>query len=261
MQKTYHPFHLVNPSPWPFCLSLGILYLTLNIVAYFHKGYLYPLLLSLIIIIVFIIFWFVDISYESNIEGNHTITVLSGLKIGFILFITSEILFFVSFFWAFFHSSLSPSVEIGVNWPPIGIIPLNPYSIPLLNTIILLSSGVSITWAHHNLIEGNKNQTTKGLLLTICLGLIFTIFQILEYYESSFSISDSVYGSVFFVATGFHGLHVIIGTIFLITCLIKLNNFHFTNSHHFTFESASWYWHFVDVIWLFLYISIYWWGS
>ena len=261
MQKFYHPFHLVNPSPWPFCLSFGILYLVLNIVVYFHKGVLFPLILSVIIIAIFLIFWFFDITKESNLEGNHTRTVISGLKLGFILFITSEILFFFSFFWAFFHSSLSPSIEIGLNWPPIGIITLDPYSIPLLNTLILLSSGVSITWAHHNLIEKEKKSALQALFLTILLGLIFTIFQILEYFESSFSISDSVYGSIFFIATGFHGLHVIIGTIFLTVCFFKLNNYHFSNSRHFTFESASWYWHFVDLVWLFLYITIYWWGS
>lgn len=261
MEKHYHPFHLVNPNPWPFCISISILYLTLNTVTYFHKGYFYPLLFSFFLIVIFMILWFIDIFNESNLEGAHTKLVLTGLKIGFLLFILSEILFFFSFFWAFFHSSLSPSIEIGINWPPLGIITLNPFSIPLLNTIILLSSGVSVTWCHHNLIQKNKNQSIISLIITIILGLIFTILQALEYLESNFCISDSVYGSIFFVATGFHGIHVIIGTIFLLVCLMKLYNYHFTNSRHFTFEAASWYWHFVDVVWLFLYICIYWWGS
>ncbi|YP_002221529.1 cytochrome c oxidase subunit III (mitochondrion) [Hydra vulgaris] len=261
MEKYYHPFHLVNPNPWPFCISMGVLYLTLNTVAYFHKGFYYPLLLSFILIILFMILWFTDIFVESSLEGAHTKLVLTGLKLGFILFIISEILFFFSFFWAFFHSSLSPSVEIGINWPPLGIITLNPFSIPLLNTIILLSSGVSVTWCHHSLIQKNRNQSLISLIITITLGLLFTFLQALEYLESNFCISDSVYGSIFFVATGFHGIHVIIGTIFLSVCLLKIYFSHFTNSRHFTFEAASWYWHFVDVVWLFLYICIYWWGS
>ena len=261
MDKIYHPYHLVNPSPWPFCISLGVLCLTLNTVAYFHIGLLIPLLISFIIIIIFMIIWFKDINIESNIEGFHTNIVITGLKLGFILFIVSEILFFVSFFWAFFHSSLSPAIEIGINWPPTGINALDPFSVPLLNTAILLSSGATVTWAHHSIVNGNRKEAFLGLFITILLGLIFTSLQALEYIEAPFNISDSVYGSTFFVATGFHGIHVIIGTIFLSVCLYKLFNSHFTNSHHITFEVASWYWHFVDVVWLFLYICIYWWGS
>ena len=261
MEKIYHPYHLVNPSPWPFCISLGVLYLTLNTVAYFHIGLFYPLFISFVLILVFMFIWFSDIHNESNVEGFHTTIVLLGLKIGFILFIISEILFFFSFFWAFFHSSLSPSVEIGVNWPPIGIDALDPFSVPLLNTCILLSSGATVTWAHHSIILGNKKESLLGLILTVLLGVIFTSLQVLEYFETPFCIADSVYGTTFFVATGFHGIHVIIGTIFLLICLIKVYLTHFTDSRHFTFESASWYWHFVDVVWLFLYICIYWWGS
>ena len=261
MEKIYHPYHLVNPSPWPFCISLSVLYLTLNTVAYFHLGFLFPLIISFLLILLFMVVWFTDIHTESNLEGFHTSPVLVGLKMGFILFIISEILFFFSFFWAFFHSSLSPSIEIGVNWPPTGINALDPFSIPLLNTAILLSSGATVTWAHHNLVLGNKLETQISLILTIILGVIFTSLQGLEYVESPFSIAESVYGSTFFVATGFHGIHVLIGTIFLSVCLLKLNLSHFTKNRHFTFESASWYWHFVDVVWLFLYICIYWWGS
>jgi cytochrome c oxidase subunit 3 len=173
----------------------------------------------------------------------------------------SEVLFFFRFFWAFFHRRLSPTIEIGIQWPPIGISPFNPFQVPLLNTIILLSSGFTVTWAHHAIIENNFSQAWQRLTLTVILGVYFTILQGIEYWEARFSISDSVYGSTFFLATGFHGIHVIIGTTFLAVCLIRLNIKHFSINHHFGFEAAAWYWHFVDVVWLFLFITIYWWGS
>jgi cytochrome c oxidase subunit 3 len=145
-------------------------------------------------------------------------------------------------------------------WPPIGILIFNPFQVPLLNTAILLTSGVTVTWAHHGLIENNHSQTTQGLFFTIILGIYFTILQAYEYIEASFCIADAIYGSTFFIATGFHGLHVLIGTTFLLICLIRHIKNHFSNAHHFGFEAAAWYWHFVDVVWLFLYVSIYWWG-
>jgi len=205
--------------------------------------------------------WWRDISRESTFQGLHTHKVIIGLKWGIILFITSEALFFFSFFWAFFHRSLSPTIEIGVWWPPSNLVPFNPFEVPLLNTIILLSSGVSVTWAHHALIENNHSQAVLSLALTTILGIYFTILQAYEYIEASFSIADSVYGATFFVATGFHGLHVIIGTSFLFICLIRLLINHFSSTHNFGFEAAAWYWHFVDVVWLFLYINVYWWGQ
>lgn len=168
---------------------------------------------------------------------------------------------FFRFLLAFYHSSLAPTPELGGYWPPAGITPLNPIEVPLLNTSVLLASGVSITWAHHSLIEGNRKQIIQALSITIILGLYFTYLQASEYYEAPFTISDGIYGSTFFVATGFHGLHVIIGSTFLIVCLLRQLKFHFTSNHHFGFEAAAWYWHFVDVVWLFLYVSIYWWGS
>ena len=168
--------------------------------------------------------------------------------------------FFLSFFWAFFHRRLSPNVEIGRVWPPFGIQVFNPFQVPLLNTIVLISSGVRVTWAHHALIEGNYTQTTQGLLLTVILGIYFTILQGLEYYEARFTFADRVYGSTFFIATGFHGLHVLVGTIFLMVTLFRHSKGEFSTLHHFGFEAAAWYWHFVDVVWLFLYIVIYWWG-
>lgn len=199
--------------------------------------------------------------WESTFQGHHTPAVQKGLRYGMILFIISEVLFFTGFFWAFYHSSLAPTPELGGCWPPTGIHPLNPLEVPLLNTSVLLASGVSITWAHHSLIEGNRYHMLQALFITIALGVYFTLLQASEYYEAPFTISDGVYGSTFFVATGFHGLHVIIGSTFLIVCFFRQLKFHFTSSHHFGFEAAAWYWHFVDVVWLFLYVSIYWWGS
>lgn len=168
---------------------------------------------------------------------------------------------FFSFFWAFFHRRLSPSPELGRIWPPVGIQPFNPFNIPLLNTAILLASGATVTWAHHRLIHSEHSEAIFRLLVTISLGVYFTALQAFEYIEASFSIADSVYGSTFFVATGFHGLHVLIGTTFLLVCFFRLAKAHFSPDHHFGFEAAAWYWHFVDVVWLFLYISIYWWGG
>jgi len=171
-----------------------------------------------------------------------------------------SIILFLIFFWAFFHNSLSPSVEIGTLWPPLGITPFNATQVPLLNTIILLASGITVTWAHHALIENNFTQRTQALALTIILGIYFTSLQALEYFEASFSIADSAYGSSFFIATGFHGIHVLIGTLFLIISYLRTLSGHFSRSHHFGFEAAAWYWHFVDVVWLFLYLNLYWWG-
>jgi len=204
--------------------------------------------------------WWRDVSREASFQGLHTSIVIGGLRIGIILFIISEVIFFFSFFWAFFHRRLTPVIELGISWPPIGVVAFNPIKVPLLNTIILLSSGVTVTWAHHSLIAKNSQETLQSLVLTVILGLYFTALQALEYWEASFSLSDSIYGATFFVATGFHGLHVIIGTSFLIVCLIRHIKGHFSANHHFGFEAAAWYWHFVDIVWLFLYISIYWWG-
>ena len=176
------------------------------------------------------------------------------------LFILSEVCFFFAFFWAFFHRRLAPTIELGNRWPPTGINPLSPWGVPLLNTIVLLSSGVTVTWAHHAILAGNQKEGTLGLLLTVILGGYFTFLQGIEYFESRFSIRDRVYGTTFFVATGFHGLHVLIGRTFLLVCLVRHVKMHFTEGHHLGFEAAAWYWHFVDVVWLFLFVSIYWWG-
>nr|ASM82636.1 cytochrome c oxidase subunit III [Bittacus planus] len=256
-----HPFHLVDYSPWPLTGALGAMITVSGLVKWFHQFNMNLLLLGLIVTILTMHQWWRDISREGTFQGLHTLVVTLGLRWGMILFIISEVFFFISFFWAFFHSSLSPAIELGAIWPPMGIIAFNPFQIPLLNTAILLASGVTVTWAHHSLMEGNHSQTLQGLFFTVLLGFYFTLLQGYEYIEAPFTISDSVYGSTFFMATGFHGLHVIIGTTFLLICLIRHIQCHFSPNHHFGFEAAAWYWHFVDVVWLFLYISIYWWGS
>uniref|UniRef100_A0AAU7E636 Cytochrome c oxidase subunit 3 n=1 Tax=Unilepidotricha sp. 1 SJR-2024a TaxID=3158271 RepID=A0AAU7E636_9NEOP len=256
-----HPYHLVDYSPWPLTGAIGTMVLLTGVTKWFHKFNMNLLLLGYLITILTMFQWWRDICNESIFQGKHTYYVTTGLRWGMILFIVSEVFFFLSFFWAFFHSSLSPNIEIGLKWPPMSIIPFNPFQIPLLNTIILISSGITVTWAHHAIMQNNKSQATQGLFFTIILGIYFSILQGYEYYEAPFTLADSIYGSTFFMATGFHGLHVLIGTIFLSICLMRHLNNHFSSNSHFGFEAAAWYWHFVDVVWLFLYISIYWWGN
>lgn len=255
------PFHLVEYRPWPLTGSFGALIITVGISSWFHGYSIFCLVLGIVVVILTIIQWWRDVIREGTFLGHHTYIVGTGLRWGIILFITSEILFFFAFFWAFFHRSLSPSLELGCSWPPRGIYPLNAFSVPLLNTGVLLSSGVTVTWAHHAIIEGNHSDSFYGLFFTVLLGAYFTYLQAGEYIETSFTIADSVYGTIFFVATGFHGLHVLIGSVFLLVCLCRTYLHHFSSGHHFGFEAAAWYWHFVDVVWIFLYLCIYWWGS
>nr|YP_009988590.1 cytochrome c oxidase subunit III [Pharyngocirrus uchidai]QNM39901.1 cytochrome c oxidase subunit III [Pharyngocirrus uchidai] len=255
------PFHLVEFSPWPLTGSLGALMLTIGLTSWFHGGGLLMLALGLSIIILTMLQWWRDVIREATFMGHHTSYVAKGLRWGMILFIASEVLFFFAFFWAFFHSSLAPTPELGCSWPPTGIDIINPFSVPLLNTAVLLASGVTVTWAHHSLMEGTRKETMQALALTVLLGGYFSFLQGLEYMEAPFTIADSVYGSTFFVATGFHGLHVLIGSSFLLVCLLRTAMFQFSDSHHFGFEAAAWYWHFVDVVWIFLYLCVYWWGA
>lgn len=280
-----HHFHIVTRSPWPLYASLGALMLTFGMVMYMHKYQYGELLLITGLILIFLIMfvWWRDVIRESTFGGYHTKKVQDGLRIGIILFIVSEIMFFFGFFWAFFHSSLSPSVILGSVWPPIGINILNPLKIPLLNTLILLLSGLTVTWSHHIIrakdwqreLIGTYNSDISfsgrfinnyiiclfSLFLTIFLGLLFTSWQFYEYYKATFYIYDGIYGSTFYMTTGLHGLHVIIGTIFLIVCFFRLASMHFTYNHHLGYEAAIWYRHFVDVVWIFLFLSIYCWGS
>nr|QOD97216.1 cytochrome c oxidase subunit III [Cariama cristata] len=261
MAHQAHSYHMVDPSPWPIFGAAAALLTTSGLIMWFHYSSTQLLTMGLLSMLLVMLQWWRDIVRESTFQGHHTPMVQKGLRYGMILFITSEVFFFLGFFWAFFHSSLAPTPELGGQWPPTGIEPLNPMEVPLLNTAILLASGVTVTWAHHSITESNRKQAIHALTLTILLGLYFTALQATEYHETSFSIAEGVYGSTFFVATGFHGLHVIIGSSFLLVCLLRLTMFHFTTTHHFGFEAAAWYWHFVDVIWLFLYMTIYWWGS
>lgn len=217
--------------------------------SFFFFGFLY-----------FFISWFNDIIYESRF--HHTLKVQASLANCMQLFIVSEVMFFFSFFWAFFYASISPAIQIGGIWPPKGISAIYFGGVPLLNTVILLASGVSVTWAHKAITNKKKyNEVTFALAWTVALGLIFTALQIMEYWEAPFSISDTVYGSTFFMATGFHGFHVFVGTTFLLVCLFRQLYGHFTTGHHFGLLAAIWYWHFVDVVWIFLYMTIYWWGG
>jgi len=263
LQTQKHPFHLVDPSPWPLFASLAAFTTTTGGVMYMH-GYIgggMVLSLGFIMILYSMFIWWRDVIREATFQGHHTLQVQIGLRYGMILFIVSEVMFFLAFFWAFFHSSLAPTIDIGAVWPPKGIEVLNPWEVPFLNTVILLSSGAAVTWAHHAIVAGDREQGIYSLIATIFLAALFTGFQAMEYIEAPFTISDSVYGSTFFLATGFHGFHVFVGTVFLTVCLYRLYQFHFTKFHHFGFEAAAWYWHFVDVVWLFLFVSIYWWGG
>lgn len=257
-----HPYHLVDVSPWPILCAMAGLVFTSGAVMYFHGFALgeFVLFLGGISLVTILGVWWRDVIREGTYGGFHTIEVQNGLRIGMILFILSEVLFFFAFFWAFLHAALSPNMELGVLWPPKGIEALNPLELPLLNTVILLSSGGTVTWAHHAMVGGQRQQALFGLGLTIILGILFTILQSFEYYEAGFTISDGVYGSTFYGATGLHGLHVLIGTLFLSICYFRLWNYHFTTGHHFGFEAACWYWHFVDVVWICLYLIIYYWG-
>jgi len=221
----------------------------------------YFLILAFVSVIFSMSFWFRDVISESTYLGNHTLSVQRGLNMGVALFIVSEALFFLAIFWAFFHSALAPTVELGAQWPPIGIEAINPFELPLLNTILLLSSGVTVTYAHHSLIEGNRKSALYGLIATIILAVVFTGFQGVEYTVSSFTLADGVFGSCFYFGTGFHGLHVMIGTAFLSVGLWRVLAYHLTDNHHIGLEAGILYWHFVDVVWLFLFISIYYWGS
>jgi cytochrome c oxidase subunit 3 len=258
-----HPFHLVDPSPWPLFTAFAALGLTTGMVMYMHRhtggGFLAAI--SFITLVFSMTFWWRDVVRESTFEGHHTFAVQAGLRLGMILFIVSEIMFFVAFFWAFFHSSLAPSIQIGCIWPPTGIEPFDPLGIPLLNTLILLLSGATITWGHYATVGGNRSASIYSLFYTILLGLIFTVFQGYEYMTAPFTISDGIYGSVFYMATGFHGFHVLVGTLFILVCFYRQIAYHFSTTRHLGLEFAAWYWHFVDVVWLFLYASVYCWGS
>lgn len=258
MIKSNFPFHLVSNSPWPLYNSLSIIFIilgSLNLLV--NKNYSF-LLYSNLILLIILYQWWRDVTREATYQGTHRFKVTIGLKIGISLFILSELIFFFSFFWTYFHLYLSPNISLGLNSPPINIIAFNPYNIPLLNTLILLSSGGTLTLCHHFIINNIFYPRVLIFLITLLLRVTFTTFQYIEYLEASFTFTDSIYGSIFFIATGFHGLHVIIGTLIILIRFLRFYSKHLSYYHHFRFESSSWYWHFVDIIWLFLYIFIYW---
>jgi cytochrome c oxidase subunit 3 len=261
--KTSHDFHLVSPSPWPLLTSFTLLAVVLSLTSFMHgyKGSVSLFFICMFFLLICMGTWWRDVIREATGQGDHNTKVQLGLRLGVILFIVSEIMFFFAFFWAFFHSSIAPSVFVGGVWPPIGIEVLNPFAVPLLNTIILVSSGFTLTWCHHALLAGEFTNSIISFVITIVLAIIFTFCQYFEYVNSSFTIADSVYGSCFYMATGFHGFHVFVGTLALSVMLYRLYNHQFTTQHHLGFEAAAWYWHFVDVVWLFLYITIYCWGG
>jgi cytochrome c oxidase subunit 3 len=255
------PYHLVEPSPWPITASVALLTTTLAGVLKFQGLASTNLWLGLLGILLTMALWFRDMTLEGTFMGYHTKAVQRGLTVGFLLFVVSEVFFFISWFWGFFHSALAPTVELGSSWPPAGVEAIDAWELPLVNTVLLLTSGATVTWAHHSLIAGRSVQVRIGLFWTILLALAFTLVQAYEYATAPFTISDGVFGSCFFMLTGFHGLHVIVGTIFLIVCALRVLNGHFTGHHHLGFEASILYWHFVDIVWLFLFIFVYWWGG
>ena len=256
-----HDYHLVDPSPWPIFTSFACLILSLGAVYYFHTKALWLLLIGTALLIYGSFMWFRDVVDEAEKQGHHTMVVQITHRYGMTLFIASEVLFFVAWFWAFFNASLFPTEAIGKMWPPADIKTFDPWDIPLINTLILLLSGTTVTWAHHAMIENDRKGLINGLIATVFLGFVFSCFQAYEYLHATFTIDGNIYGSTFYMATGFHGFHVIIGTIFLAVCLFRSLKGHFKPDHHFGFEAAAWYWHFVDVVWLFLFAAIYIWGS
>ena len=256
-----HPYHLVDPSPWPIFGAFSALVLAVGAILFMHSDTTWLLFAGFALVAVTMIGWWRDVVREATHEGQHTPVVQLGLRYGMVLFIASEVMFFAAFFWAFFNASLFPTEVVGGVWPPEGVETFNPWDLPLLNTLILLTSGATVTWAHHALREGNQRHLVLGLGLTVLLGVAFTILQAYEYSHAPFGFRDGIFSSTFFMATGFHGFHVIVGTIFLIVCFFRAIKGHFKPDHHFGFEAAAWYWHFVDVVWLFLFSCVYLWGG
>jgi cytochrome c oxidase subunit 3 len=267
-----HDYHLVQPSAWPIVGSVAAFVAAVGAIAYFQTlkeaaplfgVFSGPWLLlgGLALLIITFVGWWRDVVKESVQYGDHTPVVKLGLRYGMILFIASEVMFFVAWFWAYFNAALFPHWINLADWPPPNVATFDPWDIPLLNTLVLLTSGTTVTWAHHAIQTGDQKGAVNGLTATILLGMLFTALQAYEYSLAPFPFSGNIYGATFFMATGFHGFHVIVGTIFLIVCWFRARAGHFTPERHFGFEAAAWYWHFVDVVWLFLFASIYVWGE
>lgn len=261
-----HNFHIVPFSLYPFYVAIAVLNVVLLLCELFHNNICsgFSLLVRfyfMYIVIRLILGWLDDIALESLQPGNHTDKVRTGLRLGMVLFIVTEVMFFFSFFWSYFHSALSPSIMIGSLWPTVGLSGFVYYGIPLYNTILLVSSGSFLTLSHHLLLNRDYQNATDNIYISIALGVLFIFCQLIEYYRLDFSINDSVYGSVFFMVTGFHGFHVFLGLVMLIKVSFLLEQNFFNAKQHVGYECAAWYWHFVDVVWLFLYVWFYVWGS
>lgn len=261
-----HPYHLVNPSAWPALGALSLFISAIGAAMYMHQktggGFLLAIGFTVVLYTMFV--WWRDVIKESRVDHAHTPAVSHGLRLGMLLFITSEVLFFAAFFWAFFDSSTLPKAPLQDvwdiaegTWPPKGIHPFDPFHLPFLNTLILLLSGTTVTWAHYSILQNKQKETITALWYTVILGMIFTACQAYEYTHASFGFKDGVYASTFYMATGFHGFHVLVGTIFLAICLGRAKKGHFIPQQHLGFEFAAWYWHFVDVVWLFLFVFVY----
>lgn len=271
-----HDYHLVDPSPWPIVGAFAAMTMFAGLVLALHGHAIGKILMpsGLFIVLLTMYVWWKDVVKEGLVEKHHTNVVRHGLRLGMALFIASEVMFFFAFFWSFFKSALMPelvfagshifelnsAVKHGV-WPSDGIKTLDAWDLPLLNTLILLLSGTTVTWAHYALMNNNRRDLICGLAITVLLGISFTTLQVIEYHHASFGFKDGIYPSNFYMATGFHGAHVLIGTIFLLICLIRAIKGQFTPEGHLGFEFAAWYWHFVDVVWLFLFAFVYVWGS
>jgi cytochrome c oxidase subunit 3 len=260
-----HPYHIVRPSIWPLASSFAAGLLALGLIFFMHDvewgglnlGYK-GIILGLLAVLACMYFWWRDIVFEAFVEKAHTVIAKVGFRFGMMLFILSEVMFFVAFFWAFFAAALYP---VGGMWPPEGIQTVDPLDLPLMMTLILLLSGCTITWAHAAILENDQENFVLSLGLTVVLGVIFLCFQVYEYTHLEYGLTDGIFGSTFYMATGFHGFHVFVGTIFLAVCYLRAKKMHFDKKDHFGFEAAAWYWHFVDVVWLFLFVAVYFWGA
>ena len=251
-----HDYHLVNPSPWPVLGALSAFLLTFGGVMSWHYdiNWIWPIGGLMTAYTMYV--WWRDVVHEAQ-TGDHKPVVSLGLRYGMVMFIASEVMFFIAWFWAYFNAALYPPEEIGSVWPPEGIVTFDPWHLPFMNTVILLLSGTTVTWAHHAILHNDRKGLKQGLLCTVILGAMFSLLQAYEYSHAAFGFTDGIYASTFYMATGFHGAHVLIGTIFLAVCLVRAHQGHFTPKQHFGLESAAWYWHFVDVVWLFLFVAIY----
>ena len=259
-----HPYHLSEPSGLPLFGSIAVLVTAVGAIVFMHTGFYLGLVAGFVLLIAMFVAWWRQVISEANNGVDHTEVVKTGLRIGMLLFIASEVMFFFAFFWGWFHSSLPKLNNVAGVWPNNGIEAMGPGGIPMLNTLILLTSSVTVTVAHHALVENDRPTAITWTGITAVLGVIFLGFQAYEYWHlvnHQFGLSDGIYPSTFYLATGFHGFHVFVGTTFLFVCWFRLRAGHFTPTAHIGFEAAAWYWHFVDVVWLFLYINVYWWGS